>query len=224
MPTLTLSLERFAFPEELDRRRANFRIVFDVKYWARVTNTRHEVRIANALKPGADVFWECDPTRRGRPNYVRAMDGDRALPWIDVTALDPWDRVVLHVEADQIIAVRAKVFDVNRESFFEDVEDVLGGLVSGIFGVGRHHATELAPVGAKDAAGDSIDEIHSYLVKKLTGGGDKVLFQGSGGPDASGRIRIGRAGTTGDGSGRYEIELSVTEWTPAMAFRADRPA
>lgn len=216
MPTLTVSLERFAFPAELDRRRANFRVVFDIKYWARVTNTRHEVRVANALKPGADVFWECDPTRSGRPNYVRAMDGETPLPWIDIPSLDPWDRVVLHIEAEQIIAVRAKVFDVNRERFFEDIENVLGGLVSGVFGVGRHREAGPESAGAR-AAGDAIDEIHSYLVKKLTGGGDKVLFQGSGTPDADGRIHIARIGTTGDGSGPYELELAVTEWTPAMS-------
>jgi len=214
MPTHTLVLERFEFPGDLETSRANFRVVFDVKYWSRKNKDTVEVKLATAVKPGADVFWECDPGRRSRPNYRRAMDGDEPLPRIDVDELDPWDREIIHLTSEGIISVRAKVYDVDREDFFDDVRDVVDGLLSGIFGTGERALGEAVSV-ARGAAGDAADEIRSYLVKKMTGGSDKVLFQGSGTPDRRGRIVITRAGTDGKrGSGDYTIVLRSEEWSP----------
>lgn len=214
MPTHTLILERFEFPGDLEPSRANFRVVFDVKHWSRKNRDTVEVKVATAVKPGADVFWECDPGRRSRPNYRRAMDGDDPLPRMDVDALDPWDRQVIHLESEGIIAVRAKVYDVDREDFFDDVRDVVEGLLSGIFGTGEKALAEAVAL-TKGAAGDAADEIRSYLVKKMTGGGDKVLFQGSGTPDGRGRIVIQRAGTDGKkGSGEYTLVLETEVWEP----------
>lgn len=214
MPTHTLVLERFEFPGDLEPSRANFRVVFDVKHWWRRNRDTVEVRIATAVKPGADVFWECDPGRRSRPNYRRAMDGDEALPRIDVDELDAWDRDVVHVTGEGIIAVRAKVYDVDREDFFDDLRDVVDGLLGGIFGTGENALVDAVAI-TKGAAGDAADEIRSYLVKKMTGGSDKVLFQGSGAPDGRGRIVITSAGTDGKkGSGEYTIVLRVEEQEP----------
>lgn len=212
MPTHTLVLERFEFPGGLEPSRANFRVVFDVKYWWRRNRDTVEVKLATAVKPGADVFWECDPGRRSRPNYRRAMDGDQPLPRIDVDELDPWDREVIHLTSEGIISVRAKVYDVDREDFFDDLRDVVDGILSGIFGTGEKALAEAVAI-TKGAAGDAADEIRSYLVKKMTGGSDKVLFQGSGTPDRRGRIEITRAGTDGKkGSGDYTIVLGVETW------------
>ncbi len=212
MPTYTLTIERFEFPGDLEPSRANFRVVFDVKYWSRKNKDTVEVKLATAVKPGADVFWECDPGRRSRPNYVRAMDGDEPLPGIDVEALDEWDRQIVHLTAEEVISVRAKVYDVDREDFFDDIKNVIGGLLGGIFGTGEKLLYQAIPV-TKNTAGDAVDEIHSYLVKKVTGGGDKVLFQGSAAPDRHGRIVITRAGTDGKkGSGPYTIVLRSERW------------
>jgi hypothetical protein len=222
MTAYTLMLTEFEFPDELEPTRANFRVVFDVKYWATKTRGEHEVKIANSIKPGADVFWECDPGRQSRPNYVRAMKGNKPLPRVDVESLDEWDRIVLHVEAAEIISVRAKVYDVDRESFFDKIKDFLGGLVEGAVGVGRLTWSDALPVGAKDTAGDSIDEIQSFLVKKVTGGSDKVLFQGSGKPDAKGVVRITRPGTDGKkGSAPYALEIRLQEWRPGVRASAE---
>lgn len=212
MSTYTLILERFEFPGDLEPSRANFRVVFDVKYWSRKNRDTVEIKVATTVKPGADVFWECDPGRRSRPNFVRAMDGEDPLPRIDVEGLDEWDRHVIHLTAERIVSVRAKVYDVDREDFFDDIRDVFGGLLGGIFGTGERALYETWPV-TRGSGGDAADELRSYLVKKATGGGDKVLFQGSAAPDRRGRIAITRAGTDGKkGSGPYAIVLRAEEW------------
>lgn len=214
MPTYTLRLDGFEFPPELESSRANFRVVFDVKYWARRTRDTYEPKVATSVKPGADVFWECDPGRSSRPNFVRAMDGDEPLPRIDIERLDDWDRQLIHVTAEEIIAVRAKVYDVDREDFFDRIQEFIGGLLEGVFGAGAKVVSEILPDGARDSAGDALDEIHSYIVKKVTGGGDKVLFQGSAAPDSEGRIVIRGSGTDGKkASGPYEIRIQREIWS-----------
>lgn len=99
------------------------------------------------------------------------------------------------------------------------MREILGGILEGVLGAAKKAASAAVPDRLSDVSGDALDEISSYLVKKLTGGKDTVLFQGSARPDAEGVIRIGgdvgsgaRPGSNGRGNtGSYVVELRVTE-------------
>lgn len=202
----TLKLKGFAFPEKLPGGRANFRIVFDVRYWV-VDGKKAALATATSINPGIDTYWECDPDRRGSPNYRRK--GDSAE--IDMATLDAWDLAVITLDTPLIHSVRAKVFDVDREDLWDKVRDIAGDLVSVVAGVGRTAAVAAVPSAVGKVTGDAADELTSYLVKKLAGGNDKVLFQGSAGPKGK-DITISGSGTDGKGGqGTYTIVLEIID-------------
>ncbi|MFQ5690711.1 MAG: hypothetical protein ACE5HQ_10615 [Gemmatimonadota bacterium] len=208
MSTLSLELREFSFPEELSNNRANFRVVFDVKYWTG-SGARTTLKTSNAIKPGIDVFWECDRRKADRANFRRAGGPPDFEPRLDMDRLDDWDKVVVSLHSGGIHSVRAKLFDVDREDIWDKVVSFAGTLVRGIFGSARKVVTGVLPDALSGSAGDAIDEVSSYLVKKMAGGGDKVLFQGSARPER-GSVEIRGQGT----DGTYTIRLEVVEEVP----------
>lgn len=219
MPSQTLKLSSFTFPEELPDNRANFRVVFDVKYWVGLGDDA-KLKMANSIKPGIDTFWECDLDRVGKANFVRRLndDGTGFAPAVDVDALAPWDREVITLDTTGLHSVRVKIYDVDRKGFWDKVKGTLGAIIEGVLGAGSNKATTALPEAFSDATGGSIDEISSYLVKKLSGGSDKVLFQKSDAPDAQGRVTISGVGTNGRGEkGPYELVLTFAPESPPRA-------
>ena len=62
---------------------------------------------------------------------------------------------------------------------------------------------------ASDAVGGAVHELSSYLVKKIAGGSDKVLFQGSA------RLAEGTVTIEGAGSeGVFQLRLTVSNEAP----------
>lgn len=196
MPTQSLTLDRFVFPLRLPGNRANFRVVFDVKYWEG-SGDKAKLKSVNAIKPGIDTFWECDPSREGKANFRLLKREDQFHPEVNVVGLDEWDRTVITVSTTGFHSVRAKIFDVDRGGSWDSVRDFAGSLVGGILTAG------------KEVAGAAVHELSSYLVKKIAGGSDKVLFQGSA------RLAEGTVTIEGAGSeGVFQLRLTVSNEAP----------
>ncbi len=207
MPVKTLNLDRFVFGIKLPGNRANFRVVFDIKYWEG-TGNKAKLKSVNAIKPGIDTYWECDPDKAGKANFRRL--GDK--PEVNVEELDEWDKAVVTLSTSGFHSVRAKVFDVDREDFWDSVKDFAGALVTGLLSAGEKSVTGVLPEAASEAVGGTVDEVSSYLVKKLSGGSDRVLFQGS----AS--LEDGSFTIEGGGKdGVYHLRLTVADEAPPTA-------
>ncbi len=206
MPPMELRLERFEFPRKLPNNKANFRVLFDIHY-----ETRNDIKHAASIKPGADTFWECDIGRSQKANFVRAKDArGKWTNQINVPQLDDWDRTVIYLKGDSVRAVRAKVFDVNRGGFWDKIGAIAGSLLTGFARIAKKKVTAAVPEPLDDATGDASEEISSYIIKKVVGGDDTVLFQGSARPDQDGMIAIEGMGSDGNGGkDTYRIELAV---------------
>lgn len=206
-----IRLEHFEFPPELPNDRANFRIVFDLRY-LQGSEAKARPRQVTAIAPGVDTFWECDTGRADKANFVRARRGPRSwLPAVDMALLDDWARTIVLLQADEVLAVRAKVFDIDRNGFWDAVADVAGDLFQGVVATAGRRLSSTTPRDLRGATGDAVDEIGSYLAKKLAGGADGVLFQGSARPTGD-RIVISGPGTNGRKKrGLYRIELSIRQ-------------
>ena len=207
MPVKTLNLDRFVFGIKLPGNRANFRVVFDIKYWEG-TGNKAKLKSVNAIKPGIDTYWECDPDKAGKANFRRL--GDK--PEVNVEELDEWDKAVVTLSTSGFHSVRAKVFDVDREDFWDSVKDFAGSLVTGLLSAGEKSVTGVLPEAASEAVGGTVDELSSYLVKKLSGGSDRVLFQGS--------ASLEDGGFTIEGGGKdgvYHLSLTVADEAPPPA-------
>ncbi len=139
MPTQSLTLDRFVFPLRLPGNRANFRVVFDVKYWEG-SGDKAKLKGVNAIKPGIDTFWECDPSREGKANFRLLKREDQFHPEVNVVGLDEWDRTVMTVSTTGFHSVRAKIFDVDRGGSWDSVRDFAGSLVDGILTAGKEVA------------------------------------------------------------------------------------
>ena len=86
-----LSLSDFAFPPNLPNSRANFRFVIDIRF----EDEKGNFTTQNVVMPGLDTFWECDPGKRGDPNYVRLRNEAKFDMSPDV--INEWDRLVLRL-------------------------------------------------------------------------------------------------------------------------------
>jgi len=166
VPTQSLTLDRFVFPLRLPGNRANFRVVFDVKYWEG-SGDKAKLKSVNAIKPGIDTFWECDPSREGKANFRLLKREDQFHPEVNVVSLDEWDRTVVTISTTGFHSVRAKIFDVDRGGSWDSVRDFAGSLVDGILTAGKEVAGAAVPSIASDAVGGAVHELSSYLVKKI---------------------------------------------------------
>ena len=188
--TYELALTGFEFPRKLPRRKANFRFVADVRY----VNGRGEHDTEHAVLPDLDRYWECDPERTGRPEYVRAEDRGKKGSF-DMSRIDAWDRLVLLVRGDGIHSVQFKVLDVNRSDGWDRLRRALGECGG--------HAHRPGPGGR---AGRGVDRVRFLRHRRYgsrvhpghpSGGRRPAVVQGINGAVGSRRIRGFGAGCGG---------------------------
>ena len=216
MPIITVKLTEFEFPAKLPNNKANFRVVFDIKYWVK-SGDKHTLKSTQSIKPGIDTFWEADTRKENKPNFCRlkkepknTKNSDEWDNRIGIEELDEWDKEIVTVQSKGIHSVRAKVFDVDRPDFWDSVKDFAGQLIQALIGAGKKTLQGMVPDKFDEPVGGTFDEVSSYVVKKLAGGGDKVLFQGSGKLNKENAITIKGIGS----SGQYFLELCLDEEEP----------
>ena len=201
-----LALEGFKFPKDLDSDKANFRFVVDVRY----VDDKGKLATHQAVMPGTDTYWECDPGQRDEPNYVRANDEDDTFASFDMSdnKVDPWDRLVFLGKVRMIHSIQVKVFDVDRPDFWDKFVDALGSLIGALFGKVKAGVPSGEGGSVQSAAsgvfGSFIDDVSSTLLKTLSGG-DKVLFRGSCVCQDASHMDIRGAGT----AGQYDVQLRL---------------
>ncbi|HEY3159162.1 MAG TPA: hypothetical protein VGJ78_09415 [Vicinamibacterales bacterium] len=208
-----LRLSGFDFPSALPNDKANFRIVAEVRY----ITPDGGFATDHVVLPGLDTFWECASDKAAEPNYVRA---DAAASF-DMAKIDSWDALILMFKALSVHSVKLTVFDVNRQDAWDKIKDHLGPVLEAVLSKASAVMPAIGgPVGAfvKNSLGDASEDVEAYLLKKLAGGGDKVLFKGSARlhtPTAPSAFvqRIAGQGT----SGKYSLEVTLEQVTPLAA-------
>jgi len=167
MPTQSYSLElrKLRFPRDLAKKRSNFRLVVNVRYFS----SRGEPQSESRAFPDLEEFWECDSGRSSRPNYVRGEDeGDFGC--VDLERVDGWDKTALLSAAD-LRAVRVTLYDVDRMGLWEKVLDQFESVVEAVAG----KAAGYLPTGL--GFSQAVEEL---LVEKLSAGdnsGSLILFR-----------------------------------------------
>jgi hypothetical protein len=192
-------LTAFRFPRDLPGKRANFRMVAEVRY----VSSRGEHDTHHAVLPDLERLWECDPARIADPQFARGED-EGSFASLDMAKVDEWDRLVMLVRAESVHSVQVKVFDIDRPNFFDRLGDALGDVVRAVLGRGKAGLPSAAGVFA-DALGNASDDIESALLTRLAGG-DRLLFRGSARLTAPGDYRLTGAGEAGE----YEVQLELT--------------
>lgn len=208
-----LRLTGFQFPGALPADKANFRFVIDIRY----IDADGGFTTAHVVMPGLDTFWECAPDKSSAPNYVRAGKD----PAFDMTAIDHWDSLILLFHATCVHSINISVFDVNRRDAWDAIKDNIGPLIGAALGKAQTALPALGPVGAAigDRLGDAAEDVKSYALKRLAGGGDKVLFKRSSElvapvpPQTSVPVSIAGRGSEGD----YRVIVSLSVVEPAAA-------
>ena len=200
--TYELVLTGFDFPRKLPRRKANFRFVADVRY----VNGRGEHDTEHAVLPDLDRYWECDPERKGSPEYVRAKDREKKASF-DMRRIDDWDRLVLLVRGDDVHSVQFKVLDVNRSDGWDRLRRALGDVVATVIGRARSSVPEKAWA-VSDALGTAATDLESALVGRLAGGQD-LLFRGSTALGEPGRYEVVGPGAHGSYAVHCELKVST---------------
>lgn len=201
--TFQMLLTGFDFPRKLPRRKANFRFVADVRY----VNGRGEHDTEHAVLPDLDRLWECDPERKGSPQYVRGAEKGKVASF-DMDRIDAWDRLVLLVRGDAVHSVQLKVFDVNRADAWDRMRRALGDVVRTLIGRARSAVPEKAWV-VSDSLGAAATDLESALVTRLAGG-EKILFRGSTELAAAGEYVVEGEGTEGEYAVRLQLRVSET--------------
>lgn len=199
--TFELVLTGFDFPSKLPRRKANFRFVADVRY----VNGRGEHDTEHSVLPDLDRYWECDPERKGAPEYVRASDKGK-LATFDMRRIDAWDRLILLVRGDSVHSVQFKVLDVNRSDGWDRLRRALGDVVATLVGRARTAVPDKAWI-VSDSLGAAATDLESTLVTRLAGG-DRPLFRGSCTLAGAGDYEV--SGKGADGSYAIRCRLDVT--------------
>ncbi len=198
--TYELVLTGFDFPRKLPRRKANFRIVADVRY----VNGRGEHDTEHSVLPDLDRWWECDPERKGSPDFVRGPERGKYAT-LDMSRVDDWERLVLLVRGDGIHSVQFKVFDVNRSDGWDRLRRTLGDVIQTVIGRARGYVPGKAwPL--SDALGTAATDLESAVLGRLAGG-DLPLFRGSARLEGSGDYEIAGKGV----EGKYVIRCRLRE-------------
>jgi len=209
-----LRLTSFNFPSALPNDKANFRIVAEVRY---VTGDG-AFTTDHVVMPGLDTFWECATDKSAEPNYVRAD----AAASIDMVKVDSWDALILMFKAKAVHSLKLTVFDVNRRDAWDTIKDHLGPVLDAVLSKATAALPAVGPLTlVKSTLGDASADVESYLLKKLAGSGDKVLFKGSAQLHAPAAPAPLVQTIAGQGSlGRYSIEVTLAEVTSLAATAA----
>jgi hypothetical protein len=200
VPAITweLDLTTFRFPVALPRKRANFRIVVDLRY----VTKRGDHTTEYAVLPGLDRWWECDPERSDRQEYVRGEERGESVE-LDMEAVDDWDRLILLVRGDAIHSIQFKVFDVNRPGTLDRVRKGLGDVVGSLIGAARGRLPDVTGV-FSDSLGSAATDLESAIITQLAGA-DRLLFRGSCRLSEPGDYAVAGAGE----SGEYRIDFRL---------------
>ena len=212
-----LRLTSFNFPSALPNDKANFRIVAEVRY---VTGDG-AFTTDHVVMPGLDTFWECATDKSAEPNYVRA-DGAAS---IDMVKVDSWDALILMFKAASVHSVKLTVFDVNRQDAWDKIKDQLGPVLNAVLSKASAALPAIGgPFGAliKNSLGGASEDVEAYLLKRLAGGGDKVLFKGSARLHTPTPPQVFTQKIAGQGSfGNYSIEVALEQVTSLAVAGAE---
>jgi len=204
-----LRLTGFTFPGALPNDKANFRIVAEVRY----ITADGGFATDHAVLPGLDTFWECATDKAGEPNYVRA-DGSASF---NMKKVDTWDALMLMFKAASVHSVKLTVFDVNRQDAWDKIKDQLGPVLDAVLSKASAALPAVGgPFGSliKNSLGGASEDVEAYLLKKLAGGGDKVLFKGSARLHTPTPPSVFAQKIAGQGSfGNYSIEVALEQVT-----------
>ncbi|MDE2927592.1 MAG: hypothetical protein OXT71_14450 [Acidobacteriota bacterium] len=163
----TIRLTGFTFPKLLKGNKANFRFLAALRFVDRDGKPGE----LDVILPNAVDYWECDPKKNEKLNYVRA-DRKKGVneqkdppPTFDMCRVGAWNNLVFQVRARQLTAIQFKVFDVNRKDAWEKLLPILKAIPGTLAG----------PLGpalgiAKEATSVVVGEISQD---------DSLLFQGS---------------------------------------------
>lgn len=214
MTKFKLDLTGFEFPKELPNNKANFRFIVDLRFFDE--DDRFDTE--NAVMPSFETFWECDPSRHDKPNYVRGGTKDKPENKFvfkksgeikkgvdDKKGVDEWDRLILHVEGKSLHSIQFKVIDVDRKDAWDAVKNVLGKIAEVVIGKARAFILKQKDMPFRGAMGAAADDVQSFLLMKLAGG-DQVLFKGSASlVGVKGDAKVAGIGTKGN----YEISFNI---------------
>ena len=170
--TWEIGLTGFRFPTKLPPKRANYRIVVDLRY----VTKRGDHTTEHAVLPGLDRWWECDRERKDGIDFVRGPDVGQ-FATLDMSAVDDWDRLILLVRGDAIHSIQFKVFDVNRPGTLDRIRRGLGEVLGSLIGRARSSLPDVAGV-FSDSLGSAATDLESALITRVAGA-DRLLFRGS---------------------------------------------
>ena len=196
--TWEIDLTGFRFPNKLPPKRANFRIVVDLRYVTKCGDHTTE----HAVLPGLDRWWECDPDRSDRLEFVRGPDHGR-FGTLDMSVVDDWDRLILLVRGDAIHSIQFKVFDVNRPGTLDRLRKGFGEVLGTLVGRARTALPDVADL-LSDSLGSASSDLESALITRLAGA-DRLLFRGSARIPEPGEYVVEGKGEDGP----YRIEFTL---------------
>ena len=125
----TVRLTGFDFPSDLSPKHANFRMVVDL----RLVNPKGEFEERSVVLPGLESYWECNPNKSDHWNYVGIHPKDpspNAASTLNLARVGVWDTRIFQVHALAMKAIRFRVYDVDRDSWWDRFRDVLIALPS----------------------------------------------------------------------------------------------
>lgn len=201
MPTFTVKLKNFDFPEDLDDKKANFRFIIDVRY----VTVGGDFVVEHVVMPSLDTFWECDKGRSDKPNYVR----DRDTSCFDMDQIDAWDHLAIRLTCKKVDSMQVKVIDVDRVDVFDKLKEAMQGVLQVAIGTLRTRIASSNPIGVdlpastRQSLGSAADDVEALVLKKLAGGND-VLFRGSAIPEHN-TVTITGKGTKGTYTIAFEV-------------------
>lgn len=198
--TYELVLTGFEFPSKLPDRKANFRLLADLRYISR----RGEHTTAHAVLPGLDSWWECDPGRKDRLEYVRGDHSGKRVR-LDMARVDDWQRLILLVRGDGVHSIQLRVFDVNRSDPWDRMKAAVTDIIPPLLGRGQVAVPDLEGI-FTDSLGSAAADLESFALARLAGG-DSLLFRGSTSLVAPGGFEILGGGV----SGNYRISFDLNE-------------
>ena len=172
MPGYSVELTKFEFPDQLDDKKANFRVQVDLRY----QELNGDFALKTVLMPGLELYWECsekdNQSKRYKPGcyLVRKKDdSENWIPDVDLGAVGPWGRR-FRLQANDLYELRVTVFDVDRKDWWDRFSGAIQSVVGKVLSYVPFTGGVVKPV---------VEEAVSSIGRKLAGGGEKILFVGS---------------------------------------------
>jgi hypothetical protein len=205
MPNFELTFEKFDFPDELPEERSTFRFLIDIRY----VNAKGDFATEHAVLPGLDTYWECEKSHKekGEASFVR--NGDKSE--IDMSRIDPWDKLIVMLNAKSLHSMQVKVFDIEKTGGFMDkLKEYSGMVVQALVGTGIKTAKDVVPTPPEvlqGAFGAATHDVEAFALAQLAGirAQDSLLFKKS-----TNDMTPGNKSLSGDGTkGTYQVGISI---------------